>query len=83
MRIFFFLIEVLYIFLEYYLYMKNYTMTDFILLAKPPASTTVYTVNHLQAGTRYKFKVAAANQFGTGDTSAETQWIETLTLGMW
>ena len=57
-------------------------MSDFVLLIKLPANNTVYTVNHLQAGTRYKFKVAAANQFGTGDTSAETQWIETLTLGM-
>ena len=57
-------------------------MTDFNQPIKLPASATVYTVNHLQAGTRYKFKVAAANQFGTGDTSAETQWIETLTLGM-
>ena len=57
-------------------------MTDFNQLIKLPASATVYTVNHLQAGTRYKFKVAAANQFGTGDISAETQWIETLTLGM-
>ena len=62
--------------------MKNYTMADFILLIKLPANATIYTVNHLQAGTRYKFKVAAANQFGTGDTSPETKWIETLTLGM-
>ena len=62
--------------------MKNYSTSLFILLIKLPANTTVYTVNHLQAGTRYKFKVAAANQFGTGDTSAKTQWIETLTLGM-
>ena len=63
--------------------MKSYLMSDFILLIKLPANATVYTVNHLQAGARYKFKVAAANQFGTGDISAETQWIETLTLGMW
>ena len=62
--------------------MKHYTVTDFILLVKLPASSTIYTVNHLQAGTRYKFKVAAANQFGTGNTSPETKWIETLTLGM-
>ena len=62
--------------------MKNYTDTMYYKLADIDAPKTTYTVNNLQAGSKYRFQVAAKNKFGYGEYSAEaTTWLETKTTG--
>eukprot|EP00111_Clytia_hemisphaerica_P021271 TCONS_00062616-protein len=66
--------------ISYLLKMKNYTQTMYYKLADIDAPQTTYTVNNLQAGSKYRFQVAAKNKFGYGEYSAEaTVWLETKT----
>lgn len=66
--------------LNYALEMKNYTQTVYTKIAEILAPSTTYTVKNLQPGSKYKFKVAARNKYGYGESSAEIEkWLETKT----
>ena len=64
--------------------MKNYTATtsSYYELIQLNASQTIYVLQNLRAGAKYKFQVSAMNKFGSGERSAESSWIETQTLGI-
>ena len=66
----------------YSLNMKNFTETKYYKIAEIDAPATTYTVNNLQAGSKYRFQVAARNKFGYGESSAEkSDWLETKLTG--
>ncbi|XP_047144342.1 protein sidekick-1 isoform X1 [Hydra vulgaris] len=64
----------------YQLYMENFTMNNFLLLAQLQPEMTSFTVNNLLAGAKYRFRIAALNKFGKGFDSDPTSWIETQAL---
>ena len=63
--------------------MKNYSQTQYYQIAEVLAPITTFTIKNLQAGARYRFRVAAKNKFGYGEVSAEAKiWLQTKVIGI-
>lgn len=68
---------------DYALSMKNYSQTKYYPIGEIPAPITTFTIKNLQAGMKYRFRVAAENKFGFGDHSAEAkEWLQTKVIGI-
>lgn len=64
--------------------MRNFSQTTYHTIADIDAPITTYTVENLQAGSKYRFSVAAENKFGYGEISAEAnKWLQTKSTGMY